>query len=85
MYFGMYFRPAVPFVSLGPSVAFVPCVPRHSPCLMFSFSPRTVASGKGGGHPYNRAPPTPDADFPVLEPPSAYLRLGITAGRSAAL
>ena len=30
----------------------------HSPCLMFSSSPRTVASGKRGGHPSNRAPPT---------------------------
>ena len=34
----------------------------NSPCLMFSSSPRTVASGKRGGHPSNRAPPTPDAD-----------------------
>ena len=33
----------------------------HSPYLMFPSSPRTVASGKRGGHPSNRAPPTPDA------------------------
>ena len=63
----LYFVPSVAFVSLGPSVAFVPCVRAlrscHSPCLMFSSSPRTVASGKRGGHPSNRAPPTPDVAF----------------------
>ena len=43
----------------------------HSPCLMFPSSPRTVASGKRGGHPSNRAPPTPDAPESIAVPADA--------------
>ena len=39
---------------------------------MFLLSPRTaVASGKGGGHPSNRAPPTPNAPESIAVPADA--------------
>ena len=38
---------------------------------MFSASPRTEASGKRGGHPSNRAPPTPDAPESIAAPADA--------------
>ena len=38
---------------------------------MFPSSPRTEASGKRGGHPSNRAPPTPDAPESIAVPADA--------------
>ena len=38
---------------------------------MFAVSPRTEASGKRGGHPSNRAPPTPDAPESIAAPADA--------------
>ena len=38
---------------------------------IFAASPRTEASGKRGGHPSNRAPPTPDAPESIAVPADA--------------
>ena len=62
------FGPSVAFVSLGSSVAFVP---KFVSLSMFPSSPRTEASGKRGGHPSNRAPPTPDAPESIAVPADA--------------